>query len=173
MFTSSLWNYINHIFHEILLFSVRMNSNQTLSLRVPYKSCITRALQRKRTDKCVVLSLKQHNKHTQSSSIFQGWKKKTRKKRRKKEIYQNVRYKSKLRLVTRVFDVASNGNGIPSIHTSPVEERKERTSQHPFQRIRRYEECRFANFNGAMVSWLDLSHWIISISIVTGVETPL
>lgn len=105
---------------------------------------------------------------------FRDEKRKQEKKRRKKEIYQNVRYKSKLRLVTTVFDVASNGNGIPSIHASPVGERKERTtSQHPFQRIRRYEECRFANFNGATVSWLDLPHWIISISIVTGVETPL
>lgn len=93
-----------------------MNSNQTLSLRVSYKSCITRAPQRKRTDKYVVLSLEQYNKRTRSSSIFQRQKKKTRKKKKKKrekEIYQNVRYKSKLRLVTTVFDIASNGNGIP------------------------------------------------------------
>lgn len=60
---------------------------------------------------------------------FRGEKRKQeRKKKKEKEIYQNVKYKSKLRLVTIVFDVASNGNSIPSIHTSLVEEKKRKTS---------------------------------------------
>lgn len=52
-----------------------------------------------------------------------------------------------------VFDVASNGNGVPSIHELPGRVKEER-ERHPFHGIRRYGPRHFANFNDGVVARL-------------------